>query len=107
MVRLYEFTKSKEKEIGEDFYMKPEIEEDAEDKVSIKFFQFSMEGNELKKEEMLTVLVVLMKNEIKIFVNTLYFMELKNLELDLKSIRKIKKILTFKEFKKADTANIG
>ena len=85
MVRLYDFIKNKEKEIGEDFYMKPEIEENAEDKVSIKFFQFSMEGNELKKEEMLTVLVVLMKNEIKI-------------------LRKIKRILTFKEFKKADTA---
>ena len=106
MVKLYDYIKSKEDELGEGFFCKIEIEKtNNEDKVLIHYRSiFSKETN---KKEGLSYLIFKNNRSIDIFmtVGNIYA-DIKQIDGYVKEGKRLKKLFNIKEFKKADAGNI-
>ena len=102
MSKFYEYIKSKENEIGKDFFCNIEIAKtEYEDKVIIYYRSFSFNKDEnQKKEEGLRYLVLNNPRSIDIFVGygNLYI-STKQAERYVKEGKRLKKLFTIKEFK--------
>lgn len=104
MSKFYNYIKSKESEIGKDFFCKVEIEKtEQEDKVIIyyrSFFLNKKEKENQKKEEGLRYLIVNNVRSIDVFISygDLYI-STKQAESYVKEGKRLKKLFTIKEFK--------
>ena len=102
MNKLYAYIKSKEKEIGKDFFCNIEIAKtEQEDKVIIYYRSFSFNKDEKeKKEEGLRYLILNNPRSIDIFVSygDLYI-STKQAESYVKEGKRLKKLFTIKELR--------
>ena len=104
MSKFYDYVKSKEKEIGKDFFCNIEIAKtEQEDKVIIYYRSFSFNKDEKekqKKEEGLRYLILNNPRSIDVFVSygDLYI-STKQAESYVKEGKRLKKLFTIKEFK--------
>jgi hypothetical protein len=102
MSKFYDYIKSKEKEIGKDFFCNIEIgKTEHEDKVIIYYRSFSFNKEEKqKKEEGLRYLVLNNPRSIDIFVSygDLYI-STKQAESYVKEGKRLKKLFTIKELR--------
>ena len=102
MSKFYDYIKSKEKEIGKNFFCNVEVgKTEQEDKVIIYYrsFSFNKEENQ-KKEEGLRYLILNNARSIDVFVGygDLYI-STKGAESYVKEGKRLKKLFTIKEFK--------
>mgnify|MGYP000930568288 CR=1 FL=1 len=110
MSKFYDYIKSKEKEIGKDFFCNIEIAKTGqEDKVIIYYRSFSFsnkEKEEKKKEEGLRYLVLNNPRSIDIFVSygDLYI-STKQAESYVKEGKRLKKLFSIKELREFEKRN--
>ena len=102
MNKLYAYIKSKEKEIGKDFFCNIEIAKtEQEDKVIIYYRSFSFNKDEKeKKEEGLRYLILNNPRSIDVFISygDLYI-STKQAESYVKEGKRLKKLFTIKELR--------
>ena len=110
MSKFYSYIKSKEKEIGKDFFCNIEIAKtEQEDKVIIYYRSFSFNKDEKekqKKEEGLRYLIVNNARSIDVFIGygDLYI-STKQVESYVKEGKRLKKLFTIKELREFGKRN--
>lgn len=110
MSKFYDYIKSKEKEIGKDFFCNVEVgKTEKEDKIIIYYRSFSFNKEEKenqKKEEGLRYLIVNKVRSIDVFISygDLYI-STKQAESYVKEGKRLKKLFTIKEFKEFEKRN--
>lgn len=110
MSKFYNYIKSKEKEIGKDFFCNIEIEKtEQKDKVIIYYRSFSFNNKEKenqKKEEGLRYLIVNNVRSIDVFVSygDLYI-STKQAESYVKEGKRLKKLFAIKELREFEKRN--
>ena len=108
MSKFYEYIKSKENEIGKDFFCNIEIDKtEHEDKVIIYYRSFSFNKEEKqKKEEGLSYLIVNNTRSIDVYVGygNLYI-PTKQAESYVKEGKRLKKLFAIKELRKFEKRN--
>ena len=108
MSKFYDYIKSKEKEIGKDFFCNIEIgKTEQEDKVIIYYRSFSFNKEEKqKKEEGLRYLVLNKPGSIDVYMNygDLYVSP-KQVEGYVKEGKRLKKLFAIKELREFEMRN--
>ena len=108
MSKFYDYIKSKEKEIGKDFFCNIEIgKTEQEDKVIVYYRGYSFEKDKDKNtEEGLRYLIINNSGSIDVFISygDLYI-STKQAESYVKEGKRLKKLFTIKEFKEFEKRN--
>lgn len=107
MSKFYDYIKSKEKEIGKDFFCNIEIAKtEHENKVIIYYRGYSFNKDEEKKEDGLRYLIVNNSGSIDVYMNYKdLYVSPKHMEEYAKEGKRLKKLFKVKELREFEKRN--